>query len=237
MVLQIWKEEESKVERDGGGQEWGGGYAISSNQLCNQTPAQILTVFTSGLPPALSPSLRQALRHSCCLNPAVCHWDGGLSNWMPAHSSLSSVVIDYTKYHFLPPVGVQYHLIQVKTDRMSVSLVGSRYGFKHSLAFIVLDMQNDCAAAELIQTELSVVLETPSNIHTQFPHMQLGRPISLIHCDITLPPALSTSPLPLQTPLIRFGPANATTIEMECKQLLERRPTLTQTHKYRAPVH
>ncbi len=36
------------------------------------------------------------------------------------------------------------------------------------------------------------------------------RPISLMRSDITLPAALSTSPLLLAAPLIRLGPANGT---------------------------
>lgn len=36
------------------------------------------------------------------------------------------------------------------------------------------------------------------------------RPISLMRSDITLPAALSTSPLLLVAPLIRLGPANGT---------------------------
>lgn len=36
------------------------------------------------------------------------------------------------------------------------------------------------------------------------------RPISLMRSDITLPEALSTSPLLLAAPLIRLGPANGT---------------------------
>ena len=94
------------------------------------------------------------------------------------------------------------------------------------------------SSAELLSKQLSCVLPAREPVQVDSTKRERERrfylsillpsnSISLIHRDITLPPALTASPLPPQASLIRFGAANATTLAMECKQLSE-----TNTHRH-----
>lgn len=126
-----------------------------------------------------------------------------------------------------------------KLRNFFVSSLDSKYGLKHSLFFIVIKRQNDCAAAlnwsKLNLTDCWIYLPQHATL--------LGQPISRIHCDITLPPALTTSPLPLHTLLIRFRPSNSPTdgmqaaVREECSLFFSLFHCFSLSYTQRTPVH